>query len=129
METEAVTEILKRCTADWELAGSEAIESEIARISNEERRENVESVLQFAKRCIEIDDEVEAIARKYHLYGLDTFDALHLACAEHAGAVFLTTDDALIKSIKRHKDKITIKVHNPVQWLMEVTMDGSKDVE
>lgn len=56
-------------------------------------------------------------------------DALHLACAEHAGAVFLTTDDALIKMIKRHGGKITTSVQNPVQWLMEVTMDGTEDVE
>jgi hypothetical protein len=41
----------------------------------------------------------------------------------------LTTDDALIKSLKRHEDKITPGVHNPVRWLMEVTMDGSKDAE
>jgi predicted nucleic acid-binding protein len=129
METEAVTEILKRCMSDWELVGSEAIESEISRISDNERMENAESLLQFAKSRVVIDDEIEAVARGYHRYGLDPFDALHLACAGYAGAVFLTTDDSLIKSIKRHEDKITTTVHNPVQWLMEVTMDGSKDVE
>ena len=35
----------------------------------------------------------------------------------------------LIKSIKSYGDKITTGVHNPVQWLMEVTRDGSKDIE
>jgi predicted nucleic acid-binding protein len=129
METEAVTEILKRCMTDWELVGSEAIESEIFEIADEERRENVESVLRFAKSHIVIDEESESLAREYHRYGLDPFDALHCACAEKSGAVFLTTDDTLIKSIKKHKDKITIRVHNPVQWLMEVTMDGSKDAQ
>jgi len=129
METEAITEILKHCMIDWELVGSEAIESEIFEISDDERRESVESVLQFARSRVVIDEEVEAIARKYHLCGLEPFDALHLACAESAGAVFLTTDDTLIKSIKRHKDKITTGVHNPVQWLMEVTKDGSEDIE
>jgi hypothetical protein len=49
METEAVTEILKRCMSDWELVGSEAIESEISRISDNERMENAESLLQFAQ--------------------------------------------------------------------------------
>jgi hypothetical protein len=63
METEAITEILKRCMTDWELVGSEAIESEIIEIADEERRENVESVLQFARSRVEVDDEVEAIAR------------------------------------------------------------------
>lgn len=129
METEAITVILKHCMTDWELVGSEAIESEIFAIPDEERRENVESVLQLTRSRVVIDEEVEAIAREYHRYGLDPFDALHLACAERAGAVFLTTDDTLIKSIKKHKDKITTRVHNPVQWLMEVTKDGSKDLE
>ena len=99
METEAITEILKRCMTDWELVGSEAIESEIFEISDEERRENVESLLQFAQSRVEVDEEVEAIARHYCRYGLDPFDALHLACAQCAGAIFLTTDDTLIKSI------------------------------
>jgi predicted nucleic acid-binding protein len=129
METEAITEILKRCMTDWELVGSEAIESEIFEISEEERRESVESVLQFARNRVVIDEEIEAIARGYHRFGLDPFDALHLACAGSAGAIFLTTDDSLIKSIKRHEDKITTRVHNPVQWLMEVTTDGSEDIE
>ena len=129
METEAVTEILKRCMNDWELVGSEAIESEIGEISDPERMENVESLLQFVKNRVVVDDAIEDRARTFHRCGLDPFDALHLACADYAGAVFLTTDDALIKMIKRHKDKITTSVQNPVQWLMEVTMDGSKDVE
>ena len=124
METEAITEILKHCMTDWELVGSEAIESEIFEISDEERRESVESVLQFTRSRVVIDEEVEAIAR-----GLSPFDALHLACAGSAGAIFLTTDDPLIKSIKKHEDKITTRVHNPVQWLMEETLDGSEDIE
>ncbi len=38
------------------------------------------------------------------------------------------TDDSLIKSMKRHEDKIAPRAHHPVQWLMEVTMDGSEDI-
>jgi predicted nucleic acid-binding protein len=129
METEAVTEILKHSMADWILVGSEAIESEISEISDEERRESVESILQFTQSRVVIDEDIETIAREYYRYGLDPLDALHLACAGSADAVFLTTDDALIKSIKKHKDKITTRVHNPVQWLMEVTMDGNEDIE
>lgn len=129
METEAITEILKQCMTDCDLVCSEAIESEIFKISDEERRECVESVLPFAKIWVMIDGDIEARAREYNQYSLDPFDALHLACAEKAGAIFLTTDDTLIKSIKKHKDKITIKVHNPVQWLMEVTMDASENIE
>jgi predicted nucleic acid-binding protein len=68
-------------------------------------------------------------ARSFHEDGLETFDALHLACAGRAGAVFLTTDDSLIKHIKKHADKIPIVVKNPVQWFMEMTTDGSKNAQ
>jgi uncharacterized protein with PIN domain len=54
---------------------------------------------------------------------------LHLACAERAGAVFLTTDDTLIKHIKKQADKISIETGNPVQWFMEVTADGSENAQ
>ncbi|MFA6225300.1 MAG: hypothetical protein WC620_03735 [Methanoregula sp.] len=47
METEAVIAILKRCANDWTLIGSEVIEFEIAGISDEERRRNVGSLMQF----------------------------------------------------------------------------------
>jgi hypothetical protein len=60
---------------------------------------------------------------------METFDSLHLACAERAGAVFLTTDDTLIKHIKKQADKISIEMGNPVQWFMEVTTDGSENAQ
>lgn len=67
-------------------------------------------------------------ARMFNDLGIDTFDALHPACAQKARAHFLTTDDALIKVInKKYRNKITVEVKNPVQWLMEVTANGSKD--
>jgi len=114
---------------DWELVGSEVIESEIDQIQDPERRENVENLLQLVRSRIVIDGTTEKQARIFHTMGLDPFDALHLACAKKAGAIFLTTDDALIKMIKKHADKITTGAHNPVQWLMEVTMDAGKDAE
>jgi uncharacterized protein with PIN domain len=43
--------------------------------------------------------------------------------------IFLTTDDTLIKVIKKHADKITVETKNPVEWFMEVTTDGSKDAQ
>ena len=119
--------ILKRCVNDWDLIGSEVIEYEISAISNEERRRNVGSLIQFAHEQVMIDTELIARARTFHSNGLDTFDSLHLACAERAGAVFLTVDDSLIKIIKKHADKINVEIGNPVQWFMEVTADGSKD--
>jgi predicted nucleic acid-binding protein len=129
VETEAVIAILKRCMTDWELIGSEVIEFEIAEIADEERMKNVDSLLQFARVRVVIDKKHVARARIFHRWGLDTFDALHLACAEQAGAPFLTVDDSVIKIIKKHGDQITIAVKNPVQWFMEVTADGSENAQ
>ena len=61
--------------------------------------------------------------------GIRSADALHLACAESAGAVLLTTDDAIIRIIKRNAHQIIIEVKNPVEWLREVNEHGSKDTE
>ena len=66
---------------------------------------------------------------KWWRLGIDPADALHLACAESAGAVLLTTDDAIIRIIKKHANQIIIEVKNPVEWLMEVNEHGSKDTE
>jgi len=85
--------------------------------------------LQFAHNPILIDTRIISRARTIHALKIDTFDALHLACTERSGAVFLTTDVLLLNTIKRHADKITVETKNPVQWFMEVTAHGSKDAQ
>jgi len=127
METEAVIAILQRCTDTWILVRSEVIGFEIDGISHEERRRHVSSLTQFAHEQISLDQDLITRARSFHAQGIDAIDSLHLACAERSGAVFLTTDDTLINGIKKHADKIPVEAKNPVQWFMEVTVDGSKD--
>lgn len=129
MEAEAVIAILNGCMEGWELVGSEIIEYEITKIPDEERRKSVESLLQFTRASVMIDETIMDRARALNEICIDAFDALHLATAESAGAVFLTTDDALVKVIMNHADKISIKVYNPVQWLMEVAIGGNKDAQ
>ena len=128
MEAEAVIAILNGCTGGWKLVASEAIEYEIAKIPGEEKRRSVENLLQFAQERIMIDEAIVNRARIFCELGIGAFDALHLASAESAGAVFLTTDDTLAKIIMRHADKISIETHNPVEWLME-TANGRKDTQ
>ena len=69
-----------------------------------------------------IDKNAGALYR-YHKYtgrGIYPADAQHLAWAESAGAELFTTDDTVIKVIKKYEDQITIVVKNPVVLLMEV---------
>jgi len=129
LESEAVKEILTRCTQDWTLVISDAVTYEISRIRDRTR-------MKKARKFLEIPHEHVAITKKvsqrYHDFvklGIDPPDALHLACAEAAGAVLLTTDDAVIKIIKKYPHHISIEVHNPVEWLMEVNAHGGKDFE
>ena len=53
--------------------------------------------------------------------GFGAFDALHIACAESAGAeVFLTTDDSLPFRASREAGKLSVYVENPAKWYAEV---------
>ena len=53
--------------------------------------------------------------------GFGAFDALHIACAESAGAeVFLTTDDSLRLRALREANKLSVHVENPAKWYAEV---------
>lgn len=114
MEAEAVIEILKRCMADWNLIGSEIIEYEIEQTPNEERIEAIKSFLTFADERVMIDKKIITRAHMFHGMGIDTFDALHLASAESVGAVFLSTDDSLIRHINKHNDTIHLEANNPL---------------
>ena len=129
LEAEAIKEILMRCTQDWILVTSDAVSFEISRIPDRTRMRKAQNLADLAKEHIAI---TKSVFRRYHEYvelGIDSADALHLACAESAGAALLTTDDSIIKIIKRYGNQITIEVRNPVEWLMEVNEHGSKDTE
>ena len=91
--------ILARCTDDWILVGSEVIKYEIAAIADNERMKNVKNLLKISKERIVINEDISERAREYQSSGIDTFDSIHIACAEYAKAIFLTTDDVLIKVI------------------------------
>jgi predicted nucleic acid-binding protein len=58
----------------------------------------------------------------YQKAGLKLYDALHLACAQSRKTIFLTTDNKIIDFAKKNP-AITIRVENPVHWLMEVSSD------
>ena len=129
LEAEAIKEILVRCTQDWTLVASDAVSFEISRITDRTRMKKALNLTDLAKEHVTI---TKAVSRRYYEFvesGIDSADALHLACAESAGAVLLTTDDAIIKIIKRHGNQITIEVKNPVEWLMEVNAHGGKDIK
>jgi len=127
LEAEAIKEILMRCTRDWTLVTSNAVSFEISCILDQTRMKKAQNLADLAREQVPI---TETVTKRYHEIvelGVASADALHIACAESAGAVLLTTDDAIIRIIKRHGNQITIEIRNPVEWLMEVNGHGSKD--
>jgi len=126
LEAEAVLLILERCRAgEWRLLGSEAVDYEISRIPDVDRRRKVFYLASVA--CVKqiVTETVQARAEELERLGFKALDALHLACAEAGNAeVFLTTDDQLLAKAKQYRNVLHVRVANPILWLMEVTGDG-----
>jgi len=118
-----------RCTRDWMLVTSDAVSFEISRIPDSTRMKKAQNLADLAKEHVAITKTVSQLYFKFIEMGIEPADALHLACAESTGAALITTDDAIIKIIKRHAHQITIEVKNPVEWLMGVNEYGGKDTE
>jgi len=122
LESEAVILILKRIwLGDLEWISSEAVDYEVGQTPDAERRHRVESLVRYADRSVPIKMPVVNRASELKEIGFGTYDALHLACAEHYNAdAFLTTDDKLLRLAHGRSSKLKIKVYNPLIWLKEV---------
>jgi predicted nucleic acid-binding protein len=71
-----------------------------------------------AQEHIIIDEGIISRMHEFIAMGGDAMDSLHIACAERAGAVFLTTDDDLIIFFKLNQN-LQVHIENPVTWLKE----------
>jgi len=119
LEVTAVQEIIRRCAAqEFSLVSSEVIEEELSKIPDWWKRLRVGKILSVATESILIDEEIISRMHELIVLGGDAMDSLHIACAERAGAVLLTTDDGLITFFKSHRD-IQVQIENPVIWLKE----------
>jgi len=132
LEAEAVLLILERCQAgEWQLLGSEAVDYEISRIPDEERRYKERRYRVFllasvARARQKVNRPVQVRAQELERLGFKALDALHIACAEAGGArVLLTTDDRMLNIARKIRGNLRVRVENPVLWLMEVTTGGS----
>lgn len=122
LEAEAILAILQACAdSQCDLLGSDVIDLEIRRTRNPDRLRNINALRNMAISRVSLDANIQSRARTLQQYGFKLFDALHLVSAESGNAaVFLTTDDRLLRNAARHEAKITIRVCNPVDWAMEV---------
>jgi predicted nucleic acid-binding protein len=123
LEAEAVLLILRHLEAkDWHWLGSEAIDLEVSRTADQERRRRVQLLTISAHESVQVGATEINRARELEQIGFHTVDALHIACAEAGSAdVFLTTDDRLLRLAGRAIHQLHVPVANPLGWLAKVT--------
>ncbi len=131
LESEAVLLILERCqSGSLNLLGSEAIDFELSRLVDVDKRQKVLSLASLATSKIVISEAIEIRARQLQSSGFQPLDSLHLACAEAGNAdIFLTTDDRLLRGVLRNSNIVQVASANPVLWLMETTNCGELEDE
>lgn len=125
IESEAVLAILNRCLLDWVLVGSEAVDYEISKIPDHERKTGVKVLAAISRNRLTVNESMLRRASELENIGLKALDALHLACAEKSAEVMLTTDDEIVKKVMVNDSLIKVRVENPVRWLMEITENES----
>lgn len=121
LEATAVEDILK-LAIDKKLLiyKSIAIDFELSRISNGNKKRQVED-LYDAMNLIDIpyNDTIKRRAIALKKYNIKYMDALHIAFAENANVDYMITTDKLLLNASKRAD-LTIKVINPVEFIMEV---------
>jgi hypothetical protein len=124
LESDAVILILENAKQrNWRWVSSRVVDLEVARISDPNRRRRIELILGDCDEWTPIGAAEEKRARELEGLGFASFDALHLTCAESAGvAIFLTTDDRLVKRGRRHAKILKLRVENVLRWFLEVTV-------
>lgn len=122
LEAEAISLVLQKLhQREWEWVGSEVLVYELGQTVDVERRERLLLLARQSHQVVEITEKILKRAEKLEASGFDSYDAIHLACAEQANVdVFLTTDDSIQKTANRNKEEFSFVIANPVRWLEEV---------
>jgi hypothetical protein len=122
LEAEAVLaliELARRGDLKW--IGSDILDLESSRNPDPDRRRRVETLLSCVTSKVAARQGERQRGRELEAVGFAAFDALHLACAEAAGAeVLLTTDDRLRGRARRENARLAVQVENPAKWYSEV---------
>jgi predicted nucleic acid-binding protein len=122
LEAEAILAIINHSRmSNWSIIGSDAIDFEIGKMPDHNKRIMVQILSTLHDTHIKVDSGVEKRALELKKMGLKTMDALHIACAEKAKAeVLLTTDDYLLSKTVQNNKMLKLKIENPLRWVMEV---------
>ena len=121
-ETEAIKTILAAFETDrWLWITSTILSDEVRAIRDLTRRDETMGVLQDAHQTVSVGAVEDARGKQLEAFGFKPYDALHIACAESGETdVFLTTDDQMLNTAKRHSSRLRVPVENPHTWIQEV---------
>ena len=106
------------------MIGSEVLKIEISNAGDINRKESIQKIYTVSvKSEVSLTDDIIARANEIQdMSNIRAFDSLHLASAEKAADIILTTDKKFLNAIKR-LDNIDIHIENPIDFVMEVTKD------
>jgi predicted nucleic acid-binding protein len=121
LEAEAVLTILRLVeNGDLQLVSSDALEVEVDRTPDAQRRAAGKDILKLAAQTLRLVADVESEAAALMQSGIKPFDALHLAFASRdAVEYFCTCDDKLRKKAQRIKSLKTTIV-TPLELVLKV---------
>lgn len=121
MEAEAKLKIQEGLLeGTWQLVWSYVLDYENSHNPFPERREQILTWRGHAIADLEEETAFVEFAKEINRRGVKEMDALHIACAVHAGAAhFLTTDDIILKSSPRIQE---INVVDPIGFIREMML-------
>jgi predicted nucleic acid-binding protein len=123
LESQAVAIILQMVeTKVVELISSSVLEYENSRNPYSIKKVAMNCCLQMAVLRQDVDEAIRQRADELEHNGLKAIDALHVACAEAASSDYLITCD---KRLINRCTGLTIKVMNPVDFVLEANSDDS----
>lgn len=121
LEAEAVLTILGLVeNADLDLISSDAIEFEVERTPDPERRAAAKEILKLATETIRLDDSIETDAAVFVESGFKPLDALHLAFASRAEVEYLCTCDDKFRKKAQRLRSVKVAVVTPLELVMKV---------
>jgi len=120
-ESKAIESILnKHIKKELEIYTSMAVDYEISKISDIEKKSQVEGLYDTMEiQNIEYTPQIRKRAIELKQYNIKEMDALHLAFAESTKVDYVITTDRLLLNGAKRAD-LKIKVINPIEFIMEV---------
>lgn len=122
VETEAVLGILVAVQAgEVQMFSSDALDYEISRIPDYQRRQQARSMLSLAATRLNITEAAENLAESLERQGIRPMDAIHLALASVAGADFFATCDRRFLARARQSTGLGCSPLSVFELLLEIS--------